>query len=292
MGPSLDEALQRNEGEEALPGQPTPRGRALLKQTFTSIAAVSHIIRKSRYTMPFGDLSMTVLMHACATGNSERVRQCLESLQGESADQTEALELELTATDDWAGSSPLHWAAFSGNARVVEMLLKVGAKVNAHNQRDGSLPIHLAARYGKSAALVALADDRGRLCEHPQPSRQHPAARVCVRGPRRRGWPPAQSRRQARNRQSSREGRAHSLTRCYRVWPSGGGAGSASTGRGHARCAAGHERDQAALQPAAQLQPLHAHSQALPHRYIRCPPDAPIHDADEHSTAHPGRLRA
>ena len=108
---------------------------------------------------------MTVLMHACATGNSERVRQCLESLQGESADQKEALELELTATDDWAGSSPLHWAAFSGNARVVEMLLKVGAKVNAHNQRDGSLPIHLAARYGKSAALVALADDRkGRLC--------------------------------------------------------------------------------------------------------------------------------
>ena len=134
-----------------------------LKHTFASVAAATHILRKSRYTMPFGDLSMTVLMHACATGNSERVRQCLESLRGEA--QREALEIELKAADDWAGSTPLHWAAFAGNAHVVEMLLDVGADVAAHNQRDGSLPIHLAARYGKTAALVALADDaNGRKC--------------------------------------------------------------------------------------------------------------------------------
>ena len=96
--------------------------------------------------MPFGDLSMTVLMHACATGNRERERQCLQDLRGE--ENREALELELTAADDWAGSTPLHWAAFAGNARVVELLLEAGAKVDAANQRDASLPIHLAARYG------------------------------------------------------------------------------------------------------------------------------------------------
>ena len=111
--------------------------------------------------MPFGDLSMTFLMHACATGNTERVRQYLEPLKKD----PEALEQELAAADDWAGSTPLHWAAFAGNARVVEMLLEVGAKVNQHNQRDASLPIHLAARYGKTACLIALADHSlGRAC--------------------------------------------------------------------------------------------------------------------------------
>lgn len=46
----------------------------------------------------------------------------------------------------------------------MQALLDANAKVDARNGRDGSLPLHLAARYGKSAALIALADDAiGRL---------------------------------------------------------------------------------------------------------------------------------
>ena len=73
---------------------------------------------------------MTVLMHACATGNHDRVRQCLLSVGSDSR----ALQLELTAVDDWAGSTPLHWAAFSGNVLVVTALLEVGAQVRVPTQ--------------------------------------------------------------------------------------------------------------------------------------------------------------
>lgn len=38
-------------------------------------------------------------------------------------------------------------------------LLKVGATVDMRNTRDGSMPVHLAARYGKTEALIALVDD-------------------------------------------------------------------------------------------------------------------------------------
>mgnify|MGYP006171084339 CR=1 FL=1 len=70
--------------EDPLPSEYNPMkspSRRKLKQTFAATVAAAHILRKSRYNMPFGDLSMTVLMHACATGNSERVRQCLEGLR-------------------------------------------------------------------------------------------------------------------------------------------------------------------------------------------------------------------
>lgn len=114
-----------------------------------------------RYTMPFGDLNMSELMHACATGNHVRVAQRINELHSDGS----ALQEELSVVDDWAGSTPLHWAAYSGNARVVLHLLCEGAKVDAQNRRDGSMPIHLAARYGRTAALVALADDKeGRQC--------------------------------------------------------------------------------------------------------------------------------
>lgn len=127
---------------------------------------------------------MTELMHACATGNSERVRQCLTSLKTQAAsddDYKTALELELAASDDWAHSQPLHWAAFGGNARVVEMLLFVGAKVDARNQRDSSMPLHLAARYGKIAALIALIETPlGRKCVNARNKLGNTALHECA----------------------------------------------------------------------------------------------------------------
>ena len=138
-----------------------PVARMKIFKPFAAVTAATHLVSKKRFRMPFGDIQMTVLMHACATGNAERVRVCLDAI---GTDQ-DVLTEELTATDDWASSTPLHWAAFGGNVQVVQALLAVEARVDAPNQRDGSLPIHLAARYGKTACLICLADDaRGRKC--------------------------------------------------------------------------------------------------------------------------------
>ena len=152
------------------PTSPSPRDR--LHSTIRATVTAAHMVRKTRYTMPFGDLAMTTLMHACATGSFEKVRASLDSFHS----QPEALALELAAVDDWAGSSPLHWAAYSGDARIIQALLNVGAKVDVSNQRDGSLAVHLAARYGKVDALVALVDS--------------PAGRLSVNAPNRKGDTP------------------------------------------------------------------------------------------------------
>ena len=81
---------------------------------------------------------------------------------------------------------PAH-VADSGNSQVVLALLRVGASVDARNQRDGSLAIHLAARYGKTDALVALVDD--------------PTGRLHVNAPNRLGNTPLH--------ECAYEGRAH-----------------------------------------------------------------------------------
>jgi hypothetical protein len=84
--------------------------------------AATHLVHRARYTMPFGDLAMTTLMHACATGSLEKVRSILDHLRSDAS----VLALELAAGDDWAGSTPLHWAAYSGNTHVVQALLDAG----------------------------------------------------------------------------------------------------------------------------------------------------------------------
>ena len=111
-------------------------------------------------------------MHACATGNSERVRQCLESLQGESADQRRALELELTATDDWAGSSPLHWAAFSGNACGRDAAQ--GGCKGKRTQPAGWLPADSSRCTVRQVGCARGARRRPgpAVREHPQPSQR------------------------------------------------------------------------------------------------------------------------
>ena len=44
------------------------------------VAATEHLLTRRKYHMAFGDLSMTVLMHSCATGNAERYERCLAQL--------------------------------------------------------------------------------------------------------------------------------------------------------------------------------------------------------------------
>ena len=101
--------------------------------------------------LPFGRLKMTALAEACTRGIAEEVEQRLASIPAA------AMAKELEAVDDWAGSSPLHWAAFSASgARCARLLLKQGAPVTLPNGRDKSWAIHLAARYGRTETVRVL----------------------------------------------------------------------------------------------------------------------------------------
>lgn len=91
---------------------------------------------------------------ACAKGDYETLCDELRILSR----SPEKLADELSYGDDWAGSTPLHWASYSGAASCVNVLLEYGADARATNSRDASLPIHLAARYGHSSVLAALVD--------------------------------------------------------------------------------------------------------------------------------------
>lgn len=104
--------------------------------------------------MPFGEIMMTRLMRSCAKGDLKTLKAELTDLAGE----PERLASELAASDDWAGSKPLHWAAYSGVAACVLMMLEHGADPRSKNRRDSSMPIHLAARYGQPDVLAALVD--------------------------------------------------------------------------------------------------------------------------------------
>ena len=101
--------------------------------------------------LPFGNLRMTALLEACARAKEQEVMEALAA-----ASAAGGLELELSTVDDWAGSSPLHWAAYAGSAESIDVLVKYGAVPSVTNAIDGSQPLHLAARYGRPAAAHAL----------------------------------------------------------------------------------------------------------------------------------------
>ena len=101
--------------------------------------------------LPFGDLRMTALLECCARGLVQELARELEA-----ARHAGGLSVELAVVDDWAGSSPLHWAAYAGSAEAIDMLIAVGAQPSTTNTVDGSQPLHLAARYGRPAAARAL----------------------------------------------------------------------------------------------------------------------------------------
>ena len=101
-----------------------------------------------------GKMEMSALMHACFLGDLTAAQQAFKDI--ERRGHRTLLEAELRRRDSWAGSTPLHWAAYSGNVALIEELLCRGADVNEANNRDQSLPIHLAARFGRADAVYAL----------------------------------------------------------------------------------------------------------------------------------------
>ena len=98
------------------------------------------------------DLRMTNLLEACARGFEGDCGAVIEQIRNDGGE--DGLKVELAATDDWAGSAALYWAAYSNSAACIEQLLDAGACVDIVNSIDGSSPLCLATDAGR--ADVAL----------------------------------------------------------------------------------------------------------------------------------------
>lgn len=90
---------------------------------------------------------MEDIFHWCREGNALQVRVWLDDT-----------EHDMNQGDDH-GFSPLHWAAKEGFAKIVEMLLLRGARVNATNRGD-DMPLHLAAAHGHRDIVLMLLRQR------------------------------------------------------------------------------------------------------------------------------------
>lgn len=97
---------------------------------------------------PFGQISMSSLIQACAEGNLDGVEGALAAL-----DSPEMINQD---RDAWAGSTAIHWAAYTGNAAVVNALLCAKADPRLTNKRYTEVALHLAARYNRTTAVVGL----------------------------------------------------------------------------------------------------------------------------------------
>ena len=76
------------------------------------------------------------LLEAAKAGNLARVKELL----------SQGAHVNCSDGEFWA--TPLHWASYEGHDKVVSLLLKKGARVNAIN-KDGRTPLILAAAFGR-----------------------------------------------------------------------------------------------------------------------------------------------
>ena len=75
----------------------------------------------------------------------------------EVSDVTRCLQAgaDLEARGGEGGFTPLHWAAFTGNAEVIAALAAAGAKLEARYE-NGTTPLHWAALGGTAKTVMAL----------------------------------------------------------------------------------------------------------------------------------------
>ncbi|KAG7296300.1 hypothetical protein JYU34_021430 [Plutella xylostella] len=83
----------------------------------------------------------------CREGNALQVRVWLDDT-----------EHDMNQGDDH-GFSPLHWACKEGHLKIVEMLIRRGARINVTNMGDDT-PLHLAAAHGHRPIVHLLLQNR------------------------------------------------------------------------------------------------------------------------------------
>ncbi|XP_041986761.1 integrin-linked protein kinase [Aricia agestis] len=83
----------------------------------------------------------------CREGNALQVRVWLDDT-----------EHDMNQGDDH-GFSPLHWACKEGHIKIVEMLIRRGARINVTNLGDDT-PLHLAAAHGHRPIVQLLLQNR------------------------------------------------------------------------------------------------------------------------------------
>jgi ankyrin repeat protein len=86
------------------------------------------------------------IIRAAKSGATARVKELLKQ------------DAALIAARDTDGSTPLHCATWKGHLSVVELLLSLGADVNARNNNDhwGTTPLHAAAHANQRAIAELL----------------------------------------------------------------------------------------------------------------------------------------
>ena len=150
---SADDAIFASQTPHLSPDANTTSKLRTSVQKVVVAGRVVHQLENVLISPAIGYVEMTKLCKACCRGNVEIVKSGLET-----ATANGTLDEELEFRDAWAGSTPLHWAAFSGSAEIISLLLDEGADFEASNKRDASLPVHLAARYNKVATLTKLCE--------------------------------------------------------------------------------------------------------------------------------------
>ncbi|HEV7744919.1 MAG TPA: ankyrin repeat domain-containing protein [Pyrinomonadaceae bacterium] len=86
------------------------------------------------------------IIKAAKSGAASRVKELIKQ------------DADLISSRDTDGSTPLHCATWKGHLNVVELLVSLGADVNARNQNDhwGTTPLHAAAHANRRAIAELL----------------------------------------------------------------------------------------------------------------------------------------
>ena len=102
-------------------------------------------------TFPLTDFDVQMLHKYCQNGNYDRARQLLNDMTDMGSDPSVLLQSRLGPSD----STPLHVAADSGHATILELLIGFGGCVNSKDKRRCT-PLHLAVSSGHSECVQVL----------------------------------------------------------------------------------------------------------------------------------------
>ena len=113
----------------------------------SGVAPVGISATNPAVTTPPNTPELSALVSAINRGNEAQARTLLA--------QSPALAQQ-TGKGNW---TPLHYAAYKGDAAIAQLLLNAGADLNA-TEKDGYTPLHLAAQEGKTGVTQLLLKSR------------------------------------------------------------------------------------------------------------------------------------